>query len=270
MPQRRMRHAGQPCRSALGVLRRLPGLLQPVLLALLDPGVPGQEPRPLQGSPVLGVHQRERPSDTQPQRAGLAGDAAAGDPGGHVELALRAQGDQRLADELLMHLVREEVLQRPVVDAPLAGARGDADPRDRFLAPAGAERTAGHHRPAGRRADLRFGGRLGGVLRDVLAGLVLRLRVSTLVERLRGSGLGHYLPRASCCAIWLIANGTGCCAACGWSGPAYTFSFRSMFRPSEFLGSMPRTAFSTTRSGCLAISSEYVTECIPPGYPECR
>src|SRR5471032_2677917 len=31
------------------------------------------------------------------------------------------------------------------------------------------------------------------------------------------------------------------CAACGWVGPAYTLSLRSMFRPSTLCGSMPRT-----------------------------
>ena len=66
---------------ALGVLGRLAGLLQPVLLALLDPGVPGQEAGPLQRRPVLRVDQSQRPGDAQPQRARLPGDAAAGDRG---------------------------------------------------------------------------------------------------------------------------------------------------------------------------------------------
>src|SRR5580658_8372813 len=76
----------------LGVLRCLPGLLQTVLLALLDPGVPGQEPGLLQRRAVLRVEQGERPGHAEAQRAGLAGDAAAGDPGHHVKRALRAEG----------------------------------------------------------------------------------------------------------------------------------------------------------------------------------
>src|SRR5262249_13410559 len=53
---------------ALGVLRRLAGLLQPVLLALLDPGVAGQEAGPLEHRAVLRVDQDQRPGDAQPQR----------------------------------------------------------------------------------------------------------------------------------------------------------------------------------------------------------
>ena len=46
---------------ALGVLRRLAGLLQTVLLALLDPGVAGEEAGLLQGRAVLGIDQRSAP-----------------------------------------------------------------------------------------------------------------------------------------------------------------------------------------------------------------
>src|SRR5690348_11597473 len=265
-------------RLALGVLRRLPGLLQPVLLALLDPGVTGQEASPLQRGAVLRIHQRERACDPQPQRAGLPGDPAPGDPCDHVELIFRAEGHQRLADQLLVHLVREELLQRPVIDQPLPRARRDADPRDGFLAAAGAHRLAGHHRP-GRRPAAPFRCRLGGVLRYVRFGVFLRLHA--LFGFLRACGLGHgtflalshrlssqawlslcpgrYLALAdgvpAGCATWVMVKGVGCCAWCGWSGPAYTFSLRSMFRPSVFLGSMPLTAFSTSRSGRLASSS---------------
>src|SRR6185437_15762428 len=45
---------------------------------------------------------------------------------------------------------------------------------------------------------------------------------------------------------------TGCWAACGCCASGYTRSLRRSFcRPSAFLGSMPNTAFSMTRSGCL-------------------
>ncbi len=43
--------------------------------------------------------------------------------------------------------------------------------------------------------------------------------------------------------------GSGFCAACGWSGPAYTFSLRSWARPSRLRGSMPLTARRMTSSG---------------------
>ena len=58
------------CRSAaaaatadlpLGVLRRLAGLLQAVLLALLLAGVAGEEAGPLEGGPQLGVERRSGP-----------------------------------------------------------------------------------------------------------------------------------------------------------------------------------------------------------------
>src|SRR3982750_2280792 len=45
----------------------------------------------------------------------------------------------------------------------------------------------------------------------------------------------------------------GCWAVCSCCAPAKTRSLlRSFWRPSAFLGSMPYTAFSMTRSGCLA------------------
>src|SRR5579875_292177 len=84
---RRVASVGRPsvtragARSALGVLRGLAGLLEPVLLALLHPGVPGEEAGLLQRGPALRVDEHQRPGDAQLQGAGLAGDAAAGDPG---------------------------------------------------------------------------------------------------------------------------------------------------------------------------------------------
>ncbi len=63
---------------------------------------------------------------------------------------------------------------------------------------------------------------------------------------------------------------TGCCAACGCSGPATTCSFLIMERPRLFFGSMPRTAFSITHSGLLARSVSYRVPLMPPGYPEWR
>src|SRR5271169_4013087 len=133
----------------LGVLRCLPGLLQAVLLALLDPGVPGHEAGLLQRRAVLRVYQDQRAGHAEAQGARLPGDAAAGDQGHHVELALRAEGHERLVDQLLVHLVREVHVERPAVDLPLARAGEDANPGDRLLAAAGAGRVAGDDRAAG-------------------------------------------------------------------------------------------------------------------------
>ena len=51
------------CRSALGVLRRLAGLLEAVLLALLDPRVTGEEAGLLQGRTVVGLDLDEGAGD---------------------------------------------------------------------------------------------------------------------------------------------------------------------------------------------------------------
>src|ERR1700733_16210846 len=136
----RARPGGLP----LGAMRCLPGLLQAVLLPLLDPGVPGHEAGLLQRRAVLRVDQDQRPGHAEAQRAGLPGDAAAGDPGHHVELALGAQRHERLVDQLLVHLVREVRVERTAVDQPLAGPGEDADPGDRLLAAAGAPRLPGY------------------------------------------------------------------------------------------------------------------------------
>src|ERR1043166_8166385 len=59
-------------------------------------------------------------------------------------------------------------------------------------------------------------------------------------------------------ALTLTAKGRGCCATWGCSAPAYTLSLSlSRWRESEFLGSMPKTAFSITCSG--AFSSRFLT-----------
>src|SRR5262245_13740939 len=59
---------GAPGRAeqlTLRVLRRLAGLLQTVLLPLLDPRVTGQEAGLLQGRTVLGLVVAQRPGDGQ-------------------------------------------------------------------------------------------------------------------------------------------------------------------------------------------------------------
>src|SRR5262245_47072389 len=63
----------------------------------------------------------------------------------------------------------------------------------------------------------------------------------------------------------LQASGTGFCARCGWSGPAYTLSFVASRRPSRFFGSMPSTASRMSRVGCRSRTSCAVAWRMPPG-----
>src|SRR6516225_7615951 len=188
-----------PCASrwlALGVLRSLAGLLEAVLLPLLHPGVPGEEAGLLQRRAVLRVDQRQRASQAEPQGARLTGDATADDARDHVELVLGAERHEGLADDLLVHLVREVRVERPAVDRPLAGARDDADARDGLLAAPRAGCVAGDHRPTCHTGRGGLGG-LGGVLRRNVFGVetvsgVLPFGVSRVVcGRLYASGLGH-------------------------------------------------------------------------------
>src|SRR5919107_3372537 len=124
--------------SALAVLRRLAGLLQPGLLALDDAGVTGEQAGLLQRRPVgVDVDRVQRAGDPEAQRTGLAGDPAAVDPGDDVEAAHEVGGHERLVDDLLVQLVGEVRLQRAAVDRPLPGARDEPDPRHGLLAAAG-------------------------------------------------------------------------------------------------------------------------------------
>src|SRR5438045_9713703 len=88
-----------PTRLPFTELEALARALLPVLLALLDARVARQEAFLLQLRPELGVVLDERAGDAQAQRAGLAGDAAAGDSGEHVELLGRFRHGQRTADQ---------------------------------------------------------------------------------------------------------------------------------------------------------------------------
>jgi hypothetical protein len=193
--------------GALGVLRGLAGLLETGLLALDDAGVAGQEAGLLQRrAVVLGVDRVQRTGDAEAQGAGLAGDAAAGDARDDVEATLDVHELQRGVHELLVHLVREVVLDGAAVDLPLAGAGDQAHARDGLLATA--EGLAGSGQ-----ALATPGGRSG--LGGVAGGRLAALKVD--VDR----GLGHWwCPRVlsggercrpqACCATWVISKGFGC------------------------------------------------------------
>src|SRR5262245_29207381 len=83
---------------AFAELEALARALLSVLLAFLDPRVARQEAFLLQLRPELDVVLDEGARDAEAQRAGLAGDAAAGDRGQHVELVGRFGHGQRSLD----------------------------------------------------------------------------------------------------------------------------------------------------------------------------
>ena len=122
---------------------------------------------------------------------------------------VRPETHERLADELLVHLVREELVQRPVVDPPLPAAR---EMRTRAIASLRRPVPSALPVTTGLRADLAALRRLAGlrrVLRHVLRGGFRRFHASVLSERLRASGLGHGFflvlpPRLHRCAgrLW--------------------------------------------------------------------
>src|SRR3954447_3088994 len=176
--------------SALAVLRRLARLLEPGLLPLDDPGVPGEQAGLLQRRAVgLGGHRVERAGHAQTQRSGLAGDAAAVDAGHDVEAADEVRAHERLVDDLLLQLVREVGLEGAAVDGPLTGARDEAHASDSLLATTG-RRGGSDRRRAGR--GVRGGSALAGVGDALLVCLEALLLVgSLLVGSLLGGGLSH-------------------------------------------------------------------------------
>src|SRR5205823_8915647 len=113
--------------SALGVLGRLACLLEAVLLALLHPRVASEETCLLQGRAILRLQIDEGSRDGQAERAGLARHATAPQAGDHVVLPIAIERDQRLPDELLVHLVREIAVHAAAIQGELAGARHEPD-----------------------------------------------------------------------------------------------------------------------------------------------
>ena len=131
-------------------------------------------------------------------------------------------GDQRLPDELLVHLVREVLLQGAAVEHELAGAGHQAHPDDGLLAAAdGLDRAvgdaAGTARDGVEALDLDLGVELG--LDGLDDDLVLDGRSRARSAHGWSSRLAAGLVSAVTARPGVISNGTGCCAACGCSGP---------------------------------------------------
>src|SRR6185436_14606693 len=92
-------------RLALAELEPPAGTLLPVLLALLDAGVPGEEAGLLEALAQLQVEHAEGPGDPVPHRARLGIGAAAVHGGDHVELLHGLREDERLLEEHLQGLL---------------------------------------------------------------------------------------------------------------------------------------------------------------------
>src|SRR5262249_36158506 len=115
---------------ALAELETTTGALLPILLALLDPGVPGEEPRLLALPPQLEVERAEGGRDAVAEGPRLGGDSAPVKGRVDVELLYRLRHRERLAHQHLERLVAAEILvQRPLVELHLAVARAQVDPR---------------------------------------------------------------------------------------------------------------------------------------------
>src|SRR5690606_28723615 len=131
---------------ALRELRGAAGLAQTDLLALDLASVPRHESGSTQRLPQRLVIGHQRARDAVPDRARLAGRAAAGDRRPHVELAFERARDERLADDHPRRLASEELLERAAVDRDLSAARPKEYPRRGSLASAGAVIGFGSHR----------------------------------------------------------------------------------------------------------------------------
>src|SRR5690606_26923337 len=214
------------------------------LLALDDAGVTREEAGLLEGrTVVLSVDVVQCAGDAETQRAGLARVAATRDAGDDVVCTDQGQRGERGVDQLLVQLVREVVLEGTTVDRDGARAGDQAHAGDGLLATAHGSARHGEHGTGGRG----LGGRgLRGRGREALGEFCGVLNVSD--EYVLSLGGAYW-------ATWSRVYGVGCCAACGCSAPAYTFSFDSCSRPRVFFGSMPRTAFSTARTGFFSRSS---------------
>src|SRR5450759_1825463 len=129
--------AGATARLALRVLRSLAGPLQAVLLALLHPGVTGQQACLLEGRPEVWVVLDECAGNAMRDGPGLTAGAAADHLDADVELALGA-GDAQRREGCHLQDPATQVCERfLVIDQDAAFAGLDAHARNRVLATAG-------------------------------------------------------------------------------------------------------------------------------------
>ena len=157
----------------------------------------------------------ERTGERHAHRAGLAANAATGDRGVDVEALGGLEHTQRLDG---LHAVRR-VVKYVSNGRPLTVST-----------------------PVPGRSRVRA---MASLRRPVVwvSGAVAMIRVVPY-------DLGYQRARAV-----VRSSGAGAWAPCGWSGPAYTFSFVSIWRPSGPFGSMPLIVRRTASAGFLSSSS---------------
>ena len=176
-----------------------------VLLALDDARVAGEEALFLQRGAQLRLVVRQRLGEAVAHRAGLAGEAAAGDGDGEIVLAEAVGDDERLVEDHAQHRPGEIDVERLAVDGRLALAGLDPDARDGVLALAG-----------------RIGAALLVELLHVRRGFNDRRGERRLLEIGEGGKSVSAMDQALRLFFGLslaTSKTSGDCAACGWSGP---------------------------------------------------
>src|SRR5207247_1400093 len=129
------RLAERPSRLAFAVLESFARARLAVLFAFLHAWIAREQAVRLQRGAQIRIDEQQRSRDTMPDRASLAGEAAAGHVHPHVKLVLRVgdrEGSQGIDPQPLHHKV---TFQAPAVDADLARTRRQAHTSDRGLAP---------------------------------------------------------------------------------------------------------------------------------------
>src|SRR5215475_8826029 len=188
--------------SALGELERAAGFGLAVLLALDHARVAGEEAAALEHGAQIRLVVHQRLGNAVAYRAGLARQAAARDRAHDVVLAVATGRHQRLLDQHAQDRAGEIGLDRTLVDGDRARARLEPHPRHRVLALSGGIGAPGLVE-----------------LLDVARRLRrLRLECRKALERLRG--FGHQAVPLFLRFMAPTSSASGCCAACGCSGPA--------------------------------------------------
>jgi hypothetical protein len=179
--------------------------------SLLGPRVTGEEAGLLQRrAERLDVDTVEGTGDAEPQRAGLAGRAAAGDAGDDVVPAVEVEGLERVVHQLLVDLVGEVDLERRplIVHWPLPGVirtRAIASLRRPVAAPGPVAATR-----ATEGADSLVYSLISSLsATSALSTAVLSTVVSATVPL---PALLLVVVAGRYCATWVISKGTGCCA----------------------------------------------------------